>query len=117
MPLYLVAGGRPRYTNAMKISTQLAYSGDHQAVAQQAVEYENAGLDMIWVAEAYSFDAVSLMGYLAAKTERITIASGILPIYTRTPALMAQTAAGLDAVSNGRFALGIGASGPQVIEG
>jgi len=101
----------------MKISTQLAYSGDYQAVAQQALEYENAGLDMIWVAEAYGFDAVSLMGYLAAKTERITIASGILPIYTRTPALMAQTAAGLDAVSGGRFALGIGASGPQVIEG
>ena len=101
----------------MKISTQLNYSGDYQAAAQQVVEYEKAGLDMVWVAEAYGFDAVSLMGYLAAKTERITIASGILPIYTRTPALMAQTAAGLDAVSSGRFALGIGASGPQVIEG
>ena len=101
----------------MKISTQLNYSGDYQAVAQQAIDYEKAGLDMIWVAEAYGFDAVSLMGYLAAKTERITIASGILPVYSRTPALVAQTAAGLDAVSNGRFALGIGASGPQVIEG
>lgn len=101
----------------MKISTQLSYSGDYRAVAQQAVEYEKAGIDMIWVAEAYGFDAVSLMGYLAARTERIAIASGILPIYTRTPALMAQTAAGLDALSGGRFALGLGASGPQVIEG
>jgi F420-dependent oxidoreductase-like protein len=101
----------------MKLSTQLNYSGNYQAVADEAVRYEAAGLDMVWVAEAYGFDAVSLLGYLAAKTERITLAAGILPIYSRTPALMAQTAAGLDAVSNGRFALGIGASGPQVIEG
>jgi F420-dependent oxidoreductase-like protein len=101
----------------MKISTQLNYSGDFRATAQQVVEYEKAGLDLIWVAEAYGFDAVSLMGYLAAKTERITIAAGILPICSRTPTLMAQTAAGLDALSDGRFALGLGASGPQVIEG
>ena len=107
----------PKYVNEMKLSTQLAYSGDYRATVREVVEYEQAGLDMVWVAEAYGFDAVSLMGYLAAKTERITIASGILPIYSRTPALMAQTAAGLDAVSNGRFVLGIGTSGPQVIEG
>lgn len=101
----------------MKISTQLDYSAGYQAAAQQVVEYEKAGLDLIWVAEAYGFDAVSMMGYLAAKTERITIAAGVLPIYTRTPTLMAQTAAGLDALSDGRFVLGLGASGPQVIEG
>jgi F420-dependent oxidoreductase-like protein len=101
----------------MKISTQVNYSGDYPAAARQVLEYEQAGMDMIWIAEAYGFDAVSLMGYLAAKTERLTIASGILPVYSRTPTLMAMTAAGLDAVSNGRFALGIGASGPQVIEG
>jgi F420-dependent oxidoreductase-like protein len=57
------------------------------------------------------------MGYLAAETERVEIASGILPIYTRTPALLAMTAAGVDALSGGRAMLGIGASGPQVIEG
>jgi len=57
------------------------------------------------------------MGFLAAKTERVQIASGILPIYTRTPALLAMTAAGVDALSNGRAMLGLGASGPQVIEG
>jgi F420-dependent oxidoreductase-like protein len=101
----------------MKLSTQLAYAGDYQAAVREVIEYEKAGLDMVWIAEAYGFDAVSLMGYLAARTERITIASGILPVYSRTPTLMAQTAAGLDAVSNGRFALGIGASGPQVVEG
>ena len=72
---------------------------------------------MIWVAELYSFDAVSILGYLAAKTETVELASGILPLYSRTPTLIAMTAAGLDAVSGGRFVLGLGASGPQVIEG
>jgi F420-dependent oxidoreductase-like protein len=69
------------------------------------------------VAEAYGFDAVSLMGYLAAVTERVEIASGILPLFTRTPTLLAMTAAGVDALSGGRCMLGLGASGPQVIEG
>jgi F420-dependent oxidoreductase-like protein len=71
----------------------------------------------MWVSEAYGVDAVSRLGYLAALTRRLEIGSGILPIYSRTPALLAQTAAGLDYVSNGRFILGLGASGPQVIEG
>jgi alkanesulfonate monooxygenase SsuD/methylene tetrahydromethanopterin reductase-like flavin-dependent oxidoreductase (luciferase family) len=57
------------------------------------------------------------MGYLAAVTDRIEIAAGILPIYTRTPTLLAMTAAGVDALSDGRAVLGLGASGPQVIEG
>lgn len=67
--------------------------------------------------EAYSFDAVSALGYLAASTQRVGLASGILQLYTRTPTLTAMTAAGLDYVSDGRFTLGLGASGPQVIEG
>ncbi|HET6948976.1 MAG TPA: LLM class F420-dependent oxidoreductase, partial [Acidimicrobiales bacterium] len=62
-------------------------------------------------------DAVSILGYLAAHTERAELATGILPIYSRTPTLTAMTAAGLDAVSGGRFVLGLGTSGPQVIEG
>jgi F420-dependent oxidoreductase-like protein len=81
------------------------------------VELEKAGLDIVYVAEAYSFDAVSAMGFLAARTSTVQIASGILPIYTRTPTLIAMTAAGMDYVSNGRTILGLGASGPQVIEG
>ncbi len=67
--------------------------------------------------EAYSFDAVSQLGFIAARTTTLEIASGILPIYSRTPALTAMTAAGLDYVSGGRFTLGLGTSGPQVIEG
>ncbi|MGN6574499.1 MAG: LLM class F420-dependent oxidoreductase, partial [Nocardioides sp.] len=78
---------------------------------------EQAGLDIVWVAEAYGYDSPTLMGYLAAKTERVQIGSAILNIYSRTPGALAQTAAGLDNVSGGRAILGLGASGPQVIEG
>ncbi len=101
----------------MLLSTQLQYGDDPINNAEAVVGLEKAGLDVVWVAEAYSYDAVSLMGYLAARTERVQIGSGILPIYSRTPTLTAMTAAGLDALSNGRMILGLGASGPQVIEG
>jgi len=101
----------------MKLSTQLSYAGGFKQGVDQVVELEKAGLDMVWVAEAYSFDAVSSMGYLAARTTTVEIAAGILPIYTRTPTLIAMTAAGIDALSEGRCILGLGASGPQVIEG
>ncbi len=101
----------------MKISTMLGYAGGFRRAVEEVAELERAGLDLVWVPEAYGFDGVSLMGYLAAKTERIEIGSGILPIYTRTPTLIAMTAAGLDHLTSGRFHLGLGASGPQVIEG
>lgn len=101
----------------MQISMQLSYSGGFKEAADTVAELESAGLDLVWVAEAYGFDGASLMGYLAAKTETVQIASGILPIYTRTPTLLAMTAAGVDALSDGRCVLGLGASGPQVIEG
>lgn len=75
------------------------------------------GVDIALVAEAYSYDAISQLGFLAARTSRIELGTGVVPIYTRTPALMAMTAAGLDYVSDGRFRLGLGTSGPQVVEG
>ncbi|HET6949060.1 MAG TPA: LLM class F420-dependent oxidoreductase [Acidimicrobiales bacterium] len=101
----------------MKLSMPLSYAGGLKESAQQAAALEKAGLDTVWVAEAYGFDAVSLMGYLAAVTETVEIGAAILPIYTRTPTLLAMTAAGVDALSDGRCILGLGASGPQVIEG
>ena len=102
----------------MKLSTTLDYAGgDMAASAKRVVELEQAGLDTVWVAEAYSFDAPTQMGYLAAVTKTVNIGSAILPIYTRTPTLTAMTAASLDALSGGRALLGLGASGPQVIEG
>jgi F420-dependent oxidoreductase-like protein len=82
-----------------------------------AAALEEAGIDAIGVPEAYGVDAVSLLGFLAGRTERVTLAAAILPIYSRTPTLIAMTAAGLDEVSDGRFVLGLGASGPQVVEG
>jgi len=101
----------------MKLSTQLMYSGNPREAADQVVALEKAGLDTIWVPEAYGFDSPTLMGYLAAKTETVEIGSAILNVYSRTPGALAQTAAGLDNVSGGRAILGLGASGPQVIEG
>jgi F420-dependent oxidoreductase-like protein len=101
----------------VRIGIALDYSrGFHEAV-DRVVELEKAGIDIAVVAEAYSFDAVSQLGYLAAKTSTVELASGVFPIYIRTPSLLAMTAAGLDFVSDGRFRLGIGTSGPQVIEG
>lgn len=101
----------------MKISMAVNYSGDVKAMADQVIEYEKAGVDLVWVAEAYGMDAPTVMGYLAAVTETVEIASGILPIYSRTPTLLAMTAVGVDVLSGGRCVLGLGASGPQVIEG
>src|ERR1700690_292526 len=101
----------------MRIGMQLGYAGDFADTVVELADYERAGLDIVFVPEAYSYDAVSQLGFIAARTERLQIASGILQLYSRTPALTAMTAAGLDYVSGGRFVLGLGASGPQVIEG
>jgi F420-dependent oxidoreductase-like protein len=101
----------------MKLSAFITLGADVQTGMDRAIALEDAGLDVIGVAEAYGVDAVSLLGYLAARTTRVELMSQILPIYTRTPTLTAMTAVGLDAVSGGRFLLGLGASGPQVVEG
>jgi F420-dependent oxidoreductase-like protein len=101
----------------MRVGMKLNYAGGFTETVNELQDFERAGLQMVGVAEAYSFDAVSQLGFIAARTQTVEIASGILPIYSRTPALTAMTAAGLDYVSGGRFTLGIGTSGPQVIEG
>ena len=101
----------------MKLSYTLMYDGNPRAAADQVADLEQAGIDVVWVAEAYGFDSPTLMGYLAARTERVEIGSAILNIYSRTPGTLLQTAAGLDNVSGGRAVLGLGASGPQVVEG
>jgi F420-dependent oxidoreductase-like protein len=101
----------------MRIGMPMAYSGGFAETVDELVDYERAGLDIVFVPEAYSFDSVSQLGYLAARTSSVEIASGILNIYSRTPTLLAMTAAGLDYVSGARFTLGLGASGPQVVEG
>jgi F420-dependent oxidoreductase-like protein len=101
----------------MRVGMMLNYSGGFTETVSELGDFERAGLQIVFVPEAYSFDAVSQLGFIAARTQTVEIASGILPIYSRTPALTAMTAAGLDFISGGRFTLGLGTSGPQVIEG
>jgi F420-dependent oxidoreductase-like protein len=82
-----------------------------------AVEAEKHGYDSLWVAEAWGSDAVSLLAWVGASTSRILLGTAILQIPSRTPALTAMTAATLDRLSGGRLLLGLGVSGPQVVEG
>src|SRR4030088_211126 len=95
---YVSAGGWKGAS--MRIGMALNYSGGFKETVAELADYEKAGLDIVYVAEAYSFDAVSQLGYIAAKTERLEIASGILNIYSRTPTPLAMTAAGIDYVSD-----------------
>src|SRR5262249_60444062 len=101
----------------MRTGIFLNYAGGFLQAVDEVVELEKVGVDIALVAEAYSYDAISQLGFLAAKTSRIELGTGVVPIYIRTPSLLAMTAAGLDYVSDGRFRFGIGTSGPQVMEG
>src|SRR4029078_3289732 len=95
----------------------LMYAGNPREAADQVSALETAGLDTIWVAEAYGFDSPTLLGYLAAKTETVEIGAAILNIYSRTPGALLQTAAGLDNVSGGRARLRIRGGRAQGIQG
>ena len=101
----------------MKLGMPITYAGDFRETIANLRHFEAVGLDRVMVPEAYGFDAVTQLGYAAAVTERVELAFGILPMYSRTPTNLAMTAAGLDYISGGRCVLGLGASGPQVIEG
>ena len=101
----------------MKLGAMVGMRDDPDAFAARAKRLEDVGVEYLWTGEAYSADAVSTMGFLAAVTKKAQIGSSILPLYTRTPTLLAMTAVGLDRLSQGRCILGLGASGPQVIEG
>jgi len=103
----------------VKIGVILPYEGglpfaDALEMTQRA---EALGFDSVWVPEAWGTDAISLLGALAARTERIRLGTGIVNVFSRTPTLLGQTAATLDLISNGRFILGLGTSGHQVISG
>jgi F420-dependent oxidoreductase-like protein len=101
----------------MKLGVVASLRDDPDSFARHLKALEAAGVEYLWAGEAYTADAVSTLGFIAAVTSRAQIGSAILPLYTRTPSLLAMTAVGLDKLSGGRFILGIGASGPQVIEG
>jgi F420-dependent oxidoreductase-like protein len=87
------------------------------AIVDFVVEAEKLGVDQAWTAEAWGLDAVSTAAFLAARTERIEIGTGIMQIAARTPSMTAMSALSLAALSHDRFILGLGASGPQVVEG
>ncbi len=102
----------------MRTATTIeASGGDWRETAGYVREAEKLGLDVCWVAEAWGSDAPSALGYLAARTETMLLGSGILQLGTRSPVTIAQTAMTLAHLSGGRFLLGLGASGPQVLEG
>ncbi|RSN34897.1 F420-dependent methylene-tetrahydromethanopterin reductase [Amycolatopsis sp. WAC 04169] len=101
----------------MRTATTVEASRGPRETLDFVLEAEKLGLDECWVAEAWGSDAPSVLGYLAARTERIRLGSGIIQLGTRTPVAIAQAALTLSELSEGRFVLGLGASGPQVIEG
>lgn len=101
----------------MRTATTVELSAGAAETVAFVVEAERLGLDMCWVAEAWGTDAPSALGYLAARTEKMLLGSGVMQVGTRSPVLVAQTAITLSNLSGGRFLLGLGASGPQVIEG
>ena len=104
----------------MRLGLSLGYQAawttpaDHLAMAQEA---DRLGFAVVWSAEAYGSDAVSMLAWMAGQTRRIDLGAAAMQIPARTPAMTAMTAATLDALSGGRFRLGLGVSGPQVSEG
>jgi F420-dependent oxidoreductase-like protein len=101
----------------MRTATSIEVSRNPRQALDFVLEAEKLGLDVCWVAEAWGSDAPSVLGYLAARTSRIRLGSGIIQLGTRTPVAIAQAALTLSELSQGRFLLGLGVSGPQVIEG
>jgi len=108
-----------RYDASMKLGLNLPYEGSlsFPEAVELAQRAEALGYESVWMPEAYGTDAVSILGALAARTERIQLGTGIVNVFSRTPALLAQTAATLDLISGGRFILGLGTSGHQVVTG
>ena len=102
----------------MRLGLNIGYAGSAMADIWPLIETaDRVGFDSVWAAEAYGSDAVTVLAYIAAKTEQIKVGSAILQIPARTPANTAMTAMTLDALSGSRFLLGLGVSGPQVVEG
>ena len=92
-------------------------TNDFEDVVTFAVEAERLGVDQAWSAEAWGYDAISTLAYLGARTSTMTLGTGIMQISARTPSMTAMSALTMSAITGGRFVLGLGASGPQVVEG
>lgn len=103
----------------MKLGLALPYEANlsFEEMLGLTIRAEELGFDSVWMPEAYGTDAISILAGLAVRTSRIRIGTGIINVFSRTPALIAQTAATMDLISGGRFILGLGTSGHQVISG
>ena len=102
----------------MKLALTLSYSGAQMSLDMERIlEVERLGFDSVWSAESYGSDAVTPAAWIAARTARIHVGTGIMQLAGRSPAATAMTAMTLDGLSGGRFRLGLGVSGPQVVEG
>jgi F420-dependent oxidoreductase-like protein len=102
----------------MRFGLNVGYSGARMSLDMPLIEEaDRLGFHSVWTAEAYGSDAVTPVAWIAARTERIHVATGIMQMPARSPAMTAMTATTLDQLSGGRFLLGLGASGPQVVEG
>lgn len=101
----------------MKVSINLGWGPNWDNAVSFAQEAERLGVESIWTAETWGYDAATPVGYLAAKTEKVRLGTGIMQLGSRSPAMLGMTALTLDSLSKGRFILGLGASGPQVVEG
>lgn len=102
----------------MKLGFLLGYSGKHIHIPIELIQQaESMGYDSVWTAEAYGNDSVTSAAYVLAQTSKIRVGTAIMQMPARTPAMCAMTAMSLDQLSGGRFIVGLGASGPQVVEG
>jgi F420-dependent oxidoreductase-like protein len=102
----------------MKLGFLLGYSGKQIHIPIELIKQaESMGYDSVWTAEAYGNDAVTLAAWVLAQTTKIRVGTAIMQMPARTPAMCAMTAMSLDQLSGGRFIVGLGASGPQVVEG
>lgn len=102
----------------MKLGLLLGYAGRHITLPMDLIQQSEAlGYDSVWVAEAYGSDAVSVSAWILAQTKKIKVGTAIMQVPARTPAATAMSAMSLSQMSGGRFILGLGASGPQVVEG
>src|SRR5437867_4257301 len=102
----------------MQVAINFApFNDDWELAITYAIEAERLGVHMAWTAETWGYDGATPLAYLAAKTTHLRLGTGILQIGARTPAMTAMTAMTLSALSGDRFALGLGVSGPQVMEG
>jgi F420-dependent oxidoreductase-like protein len=109
-----MSGGRVRLGLSLGYQAAWTTPADHLALAQEA---DRLGFSVVWAAEAYGSDSPTMLAWIAGQTERIDVGAAVMQIPARTPAMTAMTAATIDALSGGRFRLGLGVSGPQVSEG